>query len=71
MSVSPIVFQFNEGALDCCVLDADLDGDLDLFTAQIENGNKLWVPCLVGDLQVRTAIANLFLTGAQMVAVLH
>ena len=32
-----------EGALVCCLFDADLDGDTDLITAHITNGNKLWL----------------------------
>jgi len=33
----------DEGALICSFFDADLDGDNDLVTAHISNGNKLWL----------------------------
>jgi FG-GAP-like repeat/Secretion system C-terminal sorting domain len=32
-----------EGAFKCKLIDADLDGDYDLVTAHIENGNMLWL----------------------------
>ena len=33
----------NEGALFCDLFDADKDGDADMVTAHIQNGNKFWL----------------------------
>ena len=34
---------FEAGARRAHLFDADLDGDLDLISAHLENGNKLWL----------------------------